>query len=78
MLPQLTIFLFPSNSPKQQSTLNSLIHMKQVNKEVYAAIAMALHEFKGNNVHDKESGIITIKPHFTEWHSHNLNMTPIP
>ena len=52
--------------------------MKQVNKEVYAAIAMALHEFKGNNVHDKESGIITIKPHFTEWHSHNLNMTPIP
>ena len=38
--------------------------------EVYAAIAMALHEFKGNNVHDKESGIITIKNHFTEWNSH--------
>ena len=30
-------------------------------KNVYAAIALALHEFKGNNVHDKESGIITIK-----------------
>ena len=28
--------------------------------EVYAAIAMALYEFKGNNVHDKEPGIITI------------------
>ncbi len=27
--------------------------------EVYAAIAMALYEFKGNNVHDKEPGIIT-------------------
>lgn len=29
--------------------------------EVYAAIALALHEFNGNNVHDKETGIITIK-----------------
>ena len=30
-------------------------------KNIYAAIALALHEYKGNNVHDKESGIITIK-----------------
>ena len=29
-------------------------------KNVYAAIALALHEFKGNNVHDKESGIIPL------------------
>ncbi len=42
--------------------------------EVYAAIAMALHEHQGNNVHDKESGIITIHPHNTEWNAH-LPMT---
>lgn len=29
--------------------------------EIYAAIALALHEYKGNNVHDKEPGIITIR-----------------
>ena len=46
--------------------------------EVYAAIAMALHEFQGNNVHDKETGIITIKPHLTQWDSHILTMTPHP
>ncbi len=46
--------------------------------EVYAAIAMALHEFKGNNVHDKESGIITIKNHFTEWNSHYTMTTQHP
>ena len=46
--------------------------------EVYAAIAMALHEFKGNNVHDKESGRITIKSHFTEWNSHYTMTTQHP
>jgi len=34
--------------------------------EVYAAIAMALYEFKGNNVHDKEPGIITISEKQTQ------------
>ena len=48
--------------------------MATANKEVYAAIAMALHEYKGNNVHDKESGIITIHSHHTEWNAH-LPMT---
>ncbi len=42
--------------------------------EVYAAIALALHEFRGNNVHDQESGIITIRQHHTEWNAH-LPMT---
>lgn len=51
--------------------------MKQ-NNEVYAAISLALHEFKGNNVHDKESGRITIKEHFTEWNGHALTMTGHP
>ena len=30
------------------------------NNEVYAAIAMALHEHLGNNVHDVETGIIQL------------------
>ena len=34
--------------------------MASTDKNIYAAIALALHEFKGNNVHDKEPGIITI------------------
>lgn len=43
-------------------------------KEVYAAIALALHEFQGNNVHDKESGVITIKERNTQWNSRFLTM----
>lgn len=52
--------------------------MGKINNEVYAAIALALHEFKGNNVHDKESGIITIRPRRSDWESHILHMTPKP
>ncbi len=52
--------------------------MAKVNNEVYAAIALALHEFKGNNVHDKESGIITIQAHPTQWNGHALTMTLHP
>lgn len=51
--------------------------MKQ-DKEVFAAIALALHEFKGNNVHDKESGKITIVERNTEWNGHALTMTAHP
>ena len=50
--------------------------MKQ--NEVYAAIAMALYEFKGNNVHDKETGIITIAEHPTQWNGFALSMTEHP
>ena len=46
--------------------------------EVYAAIVLALHEFKGNNVHDKEAGIITIKRKHSEWEMHSLSMTQHP
>lgn len=48
------------------------------NKEVYAAIALALHEYKGNNVHDNEAGLITIKSKDTEWDTHLLMMTQHP
>ena len=46
--------------------------------EVYAAIAMALHEFKGNNVHDKVSGVITINERDTQWNGFALSMTERP
>ncbi len=51
--------------------------MKRDN-EVFAAIALALHEYQGNNVHDKESGKITIVEHPTEWNGHALTMTAQP
>lgn len=52
--------------------------MDKVNNEVYAAIAMALHEYMGNNVHDKESNIITLKSVHTQWNSHIQMMTKRP
>jgi len=51
--------------------------MKQ-DKEVFAAIALALHEFNGNNVHDSESGKITIIERNTQWNGHALSMTKHP
>lgn len=50
----------------------------KTNSEVYAAIALALHEFNGNNVHDAISGIITIEPKPTEWNGRALSMTGCP
>ncbi len=49
-----------------------------MDKNIYAAIAMALYEFQGNNVHDKEPGAITIKPKFTLWDAKQLSFTPKP
>lgn len=48
-------------------------------KEICAAIALALHEHSGSNIHDKEAGIITIKvKKYTPWNSHLLTMTKYP
>lgn len=47
-------------------------------KNVYAAIAMALYEYKGNNAHDKISGVITITPRHTQWNGYALSMTELP
>jgi hypothetical protein len=46
--------------------------------EVYAAIAMALHEYRGNNVHDIESNVITIVRKHTQWNGRALSMTGRP
>lgn len=35
--------------------------MENKDKNILAAIAMALYEYEGNNVHDPEPGVITIK-----------------
>ena len=49
-----------------------------MDKNIYAAIAMALYEFQGDNVQDKESGIITIKPKQTMWNAKFLSFTQKP
>ncbi len=45
-----------------------------MDKNIYAAIAMALYQYQGNNVHDKEPGIITIKPRQTMWNAKFLRL----
>jgi len=52
--------------------------MNKEDKNVFAAIALALHEFRGNNVHDKEPGFITIKPRHTLWNAKFLSVTQRP
>ena len=49
-----------------------------MNNEIYAAMALALHEHLGNNVHDREPGIITIDAHPTQWNGYALSFTPQP
>ena len=49
-----------------------------MNNNIYAAIAMALYEYAGNNVHDVEPGIITIKQKQTMWNAKFEIMTKKP
>ena len=49
-----------------------------MDKNIYAAIAMALYEYQGNNVHDKEPGIITIKPRQTMCTANSVSLTAKP
>lgn len=52
--------------------------MSKIDGNVLAAISMALHEYRGNNIHDKEPGIITIRPRQTLWNARMLQMTRRP
>lgn len=52
--------------------------MSETDGAVYAVIALALHDYAGNNVHDAEPGIITIKQRSTMWNAHTLLMTQHP
>ena len=47
----------------------------KMNNEVYAAIAMALHDDLGYNLHDSESGRLTIVARDSEWSSKAAKMT---
>ena len=47
----------------------------KMNNEVYAAIAMALHDDLGYNLHDSESGRLTIVAKDSEWSSKAAKMT---
>ena len=49
-----------------------------MDKNIYAAIAMAIFEYQGNNVHDREPGIITIKPKCTLWDATQISVTAKP
>lgn len=46
-----------------------------MNNEICAAIAMALHDDLGYNMHDLESGKLTIVNHESEWSSKAAKMT---
>lgn len=51
---------------------------KGIDKEIYiAVISMALKQYQ-DDVHDVESGVITIKHHHTEWNSEVLQITQYP
>lgn len=49
-----------------------------MDKNVYAAIAMAVYEYQGNNVHDVEPTVITIRPKTTQWDFRLEMMTAKP
>ena len=49
-----------------------------MDKKIIAAISLALHEYRGNNVHDKEPDVITIKDKLTLWNAKYLTVTPKP
>ena len=49
-----------------------------MDKNIYAAIAMALYEYQGNNVHDKEPGTMRIKQRQTMWNAKFLSLTAKP
>lgn len=60
---------------KTNVILQDGLKSKGIDKETYIAIiALALQQYN-NNVHDVESGIITIKPKDTEWDDAYIQMT---
>ena len=60
---------------KTNVILKDGLQSKGIDMETYmAVIAMAIKQYQ-DDVHDVESGIITIKPHETEWANEMLQMT---
>lgn len=60
---------------KTSVILQDGLKSKGIDKEIYiAVIAMAIKQYQ-NNVHDVESGVITIKPKHTDWNVEYIQMT---
>lgn len=60
---------------KTSVILQDGLKSKGIDKEIYiAVIAMAIKQYQ-NNVHDVESGVITIKPKDTDWNVEYIQMT---
>ena len=60
---------------KTNVLLKDGLQSKGIDMETYmAVIAMAIKQYQ-DDVHDVESGVITIKPHNTEWNSELPQMT---
>ncbi len=60
---------------KTSIILQDGLKSKGIDKEIYiAVIAMAIKQYQ-NNVHDMESGVITIKPKHTDWNVEYIQMT---
>ena len=60
---------------KTSTLLQDGLKLKGIDKEVYiAVISMALKQYQ-DDVHDVESGIITIKPKNTDWNQELPQMT---
>ena len=60
---------------KTNVILQDGLKSKGIDKEVYiAVISMALKQYQ-DNVHDVESGVITIKPKTTDWNDEYFQMT---
>jgi len=58
---------------KTNVMLKDGLHSKGIDREIYVAvIALAIKQYQ-DDVHDVESGIITIKPHNTLWNKDNMN-----
>lgn len=60
---------------KTNVILQDGLKSKGIDKEIYiAVISMALKQYQ-ENIHDVESGIITIKPKHTDWNDEHFQMT---
>lgn len=53
-------------------------NQKLTESELHAVIAMALHEYEGNNIHDVESNKLTIKPTQSLWNAKINSMRILP
>jgi len=64
--------------PQDVATAIQMALEKEFGDGVQAAIAMAMHLYMGENVHDEESYILTIQNNTSEWSSKSAMMRQLP